>query len=238
METHPTEDMQADFKDDETNKEKNSKESGKKVVKFRNACNIFFSEIRTSLVEEFPDLSFKDIAKMASEKFKQLPPEEMEKYTKLSQETKELFNKAKLSDPNSIKTKGTKEPKDTQTPYYYFMTKRHEELRASNPELKYQERSQMIMKEWKEMTIIQKAEYDKAHPFVPDEHPEDETNGEQNPEDEHDLTEEQNLLSEDESEDQHTKQQKEEEQKPTTDNKEDNNEENKENSNEILPHAE
>ena len=135
----------------------------KKTVKFRSAWNFFMAEFRQKIQEENPGIGLREISKRGSEIYKSLSKEEREKYEKMSQDTKDLANKSKMSGSSS---KLKSDNKREHTPYYNFMTKRHEEIRKTNPEMPFKERSNQIIEEWTKMSLYEKAEYDDS--YVPD----------------------------------------------------------------------
>jgi len=146
----------------ELNQEVETKPAGnetEKVVRFQSAWNLFMRENKAQFLADYPDCPIKELSKIASEKYKKLPPEEKAKYEAKSLEIKnEIMKNTQNGGLSHSKSDSFK--KNKKSPYFVFMTARHDELRVSNPEMNYTERTNQIREEWSKKTMIEKAHYE------------------------------------------------------------------------------
>lgn len=152
---------------DKSKKSKNSKQKeikeeedskSDKQVKYRTAWNLYMMDVRLQLQQEFPDKKFPEITKIASERFKNLDPAIKEKYEKQAAESKAKYAIAvqKQGTDQQQLSKAEKERKAKISPYFRFMSLKHEELRKNAPDLTYKERAQIVFDVWKSLSMIEK----------------------------------------------------------------------------------
>lgn len=142
-------------KDELTEKETNNESKEDKKNVYKNPWNIFCERNKERVKAENPELKKQGIMKKLSEMYKNLDKEEREKYEA------EASKSAKPQQKNeSGLSRSELQKKKYITPYYNFMTQRHVSLRQSEPTLTYEQRTEKIMKEWSQLSMIEKGKYE------------------------------------------------------------------------------
>ncbi len=137
----------------------------------------FSNEVRPEIREQYPDLSFGDVAKMVGKKYQELTTEEKVKYEKLAEKDKERYEKemANYDPPNDNddsddgsskkpKKKAAKKdpnaPKRARTAYMYFNSEMRSKMKEQNPKASFGELGRLMGKKYKELTQNELAKYE------------------------------------------------------------------------------
>ncbi|EAY08942.1 HMG box family protein [Trichomonas vaginalis G3] len=133
-----------------------------KQIKKRSAWNFYFGEVRQQLQQEFPDKTFPEITKIASERFKNLDPKLKEKYNEQALKSKAIYESTiQAQNPeNAPISKAEKERKQKISPYFRFSVLKHEELKKNNPDMTYKERAAIVWDVWKSLSMIEKTYFE------------------------------------------------------------------------------
>ena len=172
-----------DDDDDEPPSPKKKTKKGKKKdpkapKKPLSAYMYFSNELRSKVKAENPDISFGDIAKAISKKYKELTSEGKVKYEDLAKKDKrryekEMENYTPPSDDDedddddggkkSKKKKGAKKdpnaPKRPRTAYMYFNIEMRPKIKEDNPDASFGELGKLIGQKYKEITEKEKAKF-------------------------------------------------------------------------------
>mmetsp|Transcript_16756 Transcript_16756/g.25185 ORF Transcript_16756/g.25185 Transcript_16756/m.25185 type:complete len:772 (+) Transcript_16756:122-2437(+) len=149
---------------------KKKKKDPKAPKKGLSAYMFFNMEMRKKLKDENPSLSFGDLARMVSVKYKELTPDGKKKYEDMAsvdkkRYTEEMANysggesntepkaKKKKKDPNA--------PKGSKSAYIFFNTDIRPKLKEEHPDFNFGQLGKLIGQRYKDLTADEKAKFEK-----------------------------------------------------------------------------
>ena len=114
-------------------------------------------EVKNSIREEHPDVSFQEFSKYLSEKWNAMSDEDKKPYCEASDK-----EKLELSNQQSNLTKTTKR-KRARTAYVFYVSDEsvRTKVKSENPEASFGEISKILAKQWKELSGDDREQYDK-----------------------------------------------------------------------------